>query len=193
MARKVAAGGDLGERIALDGPADELRELADTFDTMLERLDRTFASQRSFVANASHELRTPLAIIRAEIEERLDDPTVTSAGLREMATVVHNAVGRSEALITSLLILARGQAAVGCQDSVNLAELARGVVERNEPTAAARGIGIEAACSPVSCRGDRMLLERLLENLVENALRYNHAGGSVRVELAEATAARCCG
>jgi signal transduction histidine kinase len=184
-ARKVAAGGDLRERIALDGPADELRELADTFDAMLERLDQTFASQRSFVANASHELRTPLTIIRAEIEERLDDPTVTSTGLKEMAMVVHNAVGRSEALITSLLVLARGQAAAGCQDSVNLAELARAVVERSEPTAAARGIGIAAACSRVSCRGDRMLLERLVENLVENALRYNHAGGFVRVELFE--------
>jgi signal transduction histidine kinase len=184
-ARKVAAEGDLGERIALDGPADELRELADTFDAMLERLDRTFASQRSFVANASHELRTPLAIIRAEIDERLDDPSVTTAELREMATVVHDAVGRSEALITSLLILARGQAAVRRHDSVDLAELARTVVVAYEPAAAARGIGIETACQPVSCRGDRPLLERLCANLVENALRYNHPGGFVRIELSE--------
>jgi signal transduction histidine kinase len=101
-ARKVAAEGDLGERIALEGPADELRELADTFDVMLERLDRTFASQKSFVANASHELRTPLAVMRAEIEERLDDPSASEDELREMAVVVHDAVGRSEALITSL-------------------------------------------------------------------------------------------
>jgi signal transduction histidine kinase len=184
-ARKVAAEGDLGERIALDGPADELRELADTFDAMLERLDRTFASQRSFVANASHELRTPLAIIRAEIDERLDDPSVTTADLREMATVVHDAVGRSEALITSLLILARGQAAVRRQDSVDLAELARAVVVGSEPAATAQGIGIETDCQPVFCRGDRPLLERLVANLVENALRYNHPGGFVRIELSE--------
>jgi signal transduction histidine kinase len=184
-ARKVATEGDLGERIALDGPADELRELADTFDAMLERLDRTFASQRNFVANASHELRTPLAIIRAEIEERLDDPNVTEAELREMAAVVHDAAGRSEALIASLLLLARGQGVVRRHDCVDLAELARTVVARHEPDAAARGVGIEAAFRPVSCRGDRPLLERLVANLVENALRYNHSGGVVRLELFE--------
>jgi signal transduction histidine kinase len=182
-ARKVAAEGDLGQRIALDGPADELRELADTFDAMLERLDRTFASQRSFVANASHELRTPLAIIRAEIEERLDDPRVTKADLEEMAGVVHDAVGRSEALITSLLILARGQAAVRRHESVDLAELTRAVVARHEVAAAARGVGIETVLERVACRGDRQLLERVVANLTENALRYNDPGGFVRITL----------
>jgi signal transduction histidine kinase len=181
-ARRVAAKGDLGERIALEGPADELRELADTFDVMLERLDRTFASQRSFVANASHELRTPLAIMRAEIEERLDDPRASEAELREMAAVVHDAVARSEALITSLLTLARGQDALRRREAVDLAEVARAVVARSEPDAAARGINIEAACRQVHCRGDRDLLERLIANLVENGLRYNHAGGFVRLE-----------
>jgi signal transduction histidine kinase len=184
-ARKVAAEGDLGQRIALDGPADELRELADTFDAMLERLDRTFASQRSFVANASHELRTPLAIIRAEIEERLDDPQVTKTDLEAMASVVHDAVGRSEALITSLLILARGQAAVRRHDSVDLAELTRAVVADNEVAAAALGVDLEAACEPAACRGDRQLLERLVVNLTENAVRYNHPGGFVRITLSE--------
>jgi signal transduction histidine kinase len=184
-ARKVAAEGDLGQRIALDGPADELRELADTFDAMLERLDRTFASQRSFVANASHELRTPLAIIRAEIEERLDDPRVTKADLETMASVVHDAVGRSEALITSLLILARGQADVRRQDRVDLAELIRTVVANNEVEAAGLGVGIEMALEPVSCRGDRQLLATVVANLTENALRYNHPGGFVRIALSE--------
>jgi signal transduction histidine kinase len=184
-ARKVAAEGDLGQRIALDGPADELRELADTFDAMLERLDRTFESQRSFVANASHELRTPLAIIRAEVEERLDDPRATKADLEAMATVVRDAVARSEALITSLLILARGQAAVRRYDSVDLAELVRAAVVHNEVAAAALGVGIEAACGPAVCRGDRQLLERLVANLTENALRYNHPGGFVRITLSD--------
>jgi signal transduction histidine kinase len=181
-ARRVAAEGDLGERIALDGPADELRELADTFDAMLARLDRTFASQQGFVANASHELRTPLAIMRAEIEERLDDPSSSESELREMAAVVHDAVGRSEALITSLLLLARGQDALTRRDSVDLAEVVRSVVARSEPYAAERGIRIEIVDRPASCRGDRELLGRLLANLVENALRYNHIGGFVRLE-----------
>jgi signal transduction histidine kinase len=181
-ARKVAAEGDLGERIALDGPADELRELADTFDTMLERLDRTFASQRSFVANASHELRTPLAIMRAEIEERLDDPAAKESELREMAAVVHDAVGRSEALIASLLTLARGEEALRRRDDVSLDEIVGSVVERNEPDAAGRGLRIEIAGTPAPCSGDRDLLEHLVANLVENGLRYNHAGGFVLIE-----------
>jgi signal transduction histidine kinase len=152
---------------------------------MLDRLDRTFASQRSFVANASHELRTPLAIIRAEIEERLDDPRVTKADLEAMASVVHDAVARSEALITSLLILARGQAAVRRHDRVDLAELTRAVVAHNRVAAAALGIGIEPVCEPAACRGDRQLLELLVANLTENALRYNHSGGFIRIELSE--------
>src|SRR5262245_15981221 len=181
-ARRVAAEGDLGERIALEGPSDELRELADTFDTMLERLDRTFASQRSFVANASHELRTPLAIMRAEIEERLDDPSASESELREMAAVLHNAVGRSEALIASLLTLARGQDVVRRRDSVDLSEVVRAAVARSEREAAERGISIEAHGRPLRCRVDRELLELLVANLIENVLRYNHAGGFVRLE-----------
>src|SRR5262249_50277144 len=181
-ARRVAAQGDLGERIALDGPADELRELADTFDTMLERLDRTFSRPRSFVATASHEPRTPLAIMRAEVEERLDDPAASESELREMAAVVHDAVARSEALIASLLALARGQDAVRRHDSVDLSELVRVVVATSEQEAAGRGISIEAGGRPLRCGGDGELLERLVANLIENALRNTQAGGFVRLE-----------
>jgi len=184
-ARRVAAEGDLAERIALDGPADELRELADTFDAMLERLDRAFASQRSFVANASHELRTPLAIMRAEIEERLDDPSVSKDELMQMAAVVRDAVDRSEALIAGLLMLARGQVDLRKDESIELAELARTVAARSEPEAVARGVDIETLGAPVYCRGDRELLERLVVNLVENALRYNEVGGFIRLEIEE--------
>src|SRR5262249_60363515 len=112
-ARRVPAGPDLRARIAATGPNDELRELAATFDQMLERLDRAFLSQRSFVANASHELRTPLAVLRAEIEDRLDDPDIGEAELREMAAVVYEAVGRAERLIERLVTLSRRQDGLG--------------------------------------------------------------------------------
>ncbi len=97
-ARRVS-GENLGERIALVGPADELKELADTFDGMLARLDSAFASQRHFVANASHELRTPLAIMRTEIDVALADPDASIPDLRAMGEAVRDTVDRNELLI----------------------------------------------------------------------------------------------
>ncbi len=111
-ARRVS-GENLGERIALEGPADELKELADTFDRMLERLDHAFASQRHFVANASHELRTPLAIMRTEVDVALADPDASQTELREMGEAVRETIDRCERLIESLLVLARSEAATG--------------------------------------------------------------------------------
>ena len=105
-ARRVS-GENLGERIALHGPADELKELADTFDGMLGRLDAAFASQRHFVAYASHELRTPLAIMRTEVDVALADPDATVEDLRSMGEALRDMVDRCERLIASLLLLAR--------------------------------------------------------------------------------------
>ena len=102
---------NLHERIGLEGPADELKELADTFDAMLERLDRAFMSQQRFVADASHELRTPLAVIRTEVDVALADPDATAAELRAMGEVVRDATIRSEQLVDGLLTLARTGAA----------------------------------------------------------------------------------
>ena len=107
-ARRVS-GENLGERIALNGPADELKELADTFDRMLERLDSAFASQRRFVANASHELRTPLAIMRTEVDVALADPNASVPELRSMGEAVRETIDRSEGLIEALLVLARSR------------------------------------------------------------------------------------
>ena len=111
-ARRVS-GENLGERIALPGPADELKELADTFDGMLGRLDAAFASQRHFVANASHELRTPLAIMRTEVDVALADPDATVEELRAMGEAVRETIDRCERLIEALLMLARSEAAAG--------------------------------------------------------------------------------
>jgi signal transduction histidine kinase len=117
----------LDERIALEGPRDELKELADTFDAMLERLSGAFASQRRFVANASHELRTPLTVMRTELEVTLADPDATNAELRTMAEAVHDAMDRTERLVQSLLTLARSEGAVTRRDRVDLAGAARPV------------------------------------------------------------------
>ena len=122
-ARRVS-GENLGERIALKGPADELKELADTFDGMLARLDGAFASQRHFVANASHELRTPLAIMRTEVDVSLADPDASVEDLRRMGEAVRDTIDRCERLIEGLLMLARSEAAVGREEPVDLAALA---------------------------------------------------------------------
>ena len=116
---------NLHERIALDGPDDELKELADTFDAMLSRLESAFDGQRRFVADASHELRTPLAIIRAEVDVTLADPDATPAELRAMAETVRDATQRSELLIDSLLVLARSDSASLVAEPTDLAALAR--------------------------------------------------------------------
>ena len=178
----------LHERIALDGPRDELRELADTFDTMLSRLEGAFDSQRRFVANASHELRTPLAIVRTEVDVTLSDPDAGERELRAMAHVVHETNDRMERLITSLLALARGEGGIEHPRPADLAAAARAALERvaaggaRGPAFAPEGpLRLDAVLRSAPVMGDPMLLERLAENLVENAVRYNAALGWVRV------------
>jgi signal transduction histidine kinase len=178
----------LHERIALDGPRDELRELADTFDTMLSRLEGAFDSQRRFVANASHELRTPLAIVRTELDVTLSDPGAGERELRAMANVVRETNDRMERLIASLLALARGEGGIEHPRPADLAPAARAALQRAAaggpygPAFAPEGpLRLDAVLRGAPVLGDPMLLERLAENLVENAVRYNAAVGWVRV------------
>ena len=127
-------------------PDDELHELADTFDEMLERLDSAFASQKRFVADASHELRTPLTVLRTEVEVALADPDATAAELRATAEVVREEVKRFEALLESLLALARSEArALAGHEPVDLAEITRRVVARLQPEARARDVQLSLA------------------------------------------------
>jgi signal transduction histidine kinase len=172
---------NLHERIGLEGPADELKELADTFDAMLERLDRAFMSQQRFVADASHELRTPLAVIRTEVEVTLANPAATADELRGMAEVVRDATMRSEALVDGLLTLARTGAAPSPTATVELAGLTAEVVDRLAAQADSLQLSLDLALEPVSVRGDRILLDRLIANLVENAIRYNERDGWISV------------
>jgi signal transduction histidine kinase len=171
----------LDERIALEGPHDELRELADTFDAMLERLAAAFASQRRFVANASHELRTPLSVIRTELEVTLADPDATNAELRAMAEAVHDAMARTERLVQALLTLARSEGAVTRRDPLDLASAARTAIAQSGREADEAGLEITTDLHPAPVRGDRRLLERLVANLVENAVAHNVPRGRISV------------
>ena len=179
-ARRVS-GENLGERIALGGPADELKELADTFDRMLERLDHTFESQRHFVANASHELRTPLAIMRTEIDVALADPEASRRELREMGEAVRDAIDRCERLIESLLVLARSEAAAGRDEAVDLAALAADCITDLHARAQEVAVRVGDDLDPAWTNGERQLLERMIANLIDNAIRYNERGGHVEV------------
>ena len=180
-ARRVS-GENLGERIALNGPADELKELADTFDRMLERLDSAFASQRRFVANASHELRTPLAIMRTEVDVALADPNASVPELRSMGEAVRETIDRSEGLIEALLVLARSQATSGPEEPIDLAELAGDCITDLRARSEQAGIAVTSDLRHAPVRGEPNLLERMIANLVDNGLRYNQPGGFVHVE-----------
>ena len=170
-ARRVAEG-SLQERIALDGPHDEVKDLADTFDAMLERLDRAFDSQRRFVANASHELRTPLTLNRTLIEVALDNPNAPGS-LRQLGGTLLAVNQRHERLIDGLLTLASSQQRIDDPTPVDLADIARHLTTESRGAADAAHVGIRTHLRPAPVAGDPVLLERLAQNLLDNAIRYN--------------------
>lgn len=178
-ARRIAAVGTAGrglhERIALDGPRDEVRELADTFDAMLERLDRSFQGQYRFVANASHELRTPLTLNRSLIEVTVTRPGA-SADAQQLGELLLSVNERHERLIDGLLTMAESENEVTDGHVVDLADVAAHVIDQAGGTA---DVDQSLSAAPVS--GDPVLLERLVQNLVHNATRHNVDGGWVRV------------
>jgi signal transduction histidine kinase len=170
-ARRVADR-SLHERIALDGPQDEIKDLADTFDAMLERLDRSFDSQRRFVANASHELRTPLTINRSLIEVALDDPQANES-LRQLGGTLLAVNQRHERLIDGLLTLASSEEGITDPTPVDLADIAAHIARESRGIAHAAGVDIRTDLRPAPVTGDPVLLERLTQNLLDNAIRYN--------------------
>jgi signal transduction histidine kinase len=179
-ARQLSAH-DLQERIRLDGPDDELKELADTFDAMLERLDAAFVAQTRFVANASHELRTPLTIMRTELDVTLSSPDNGPDDYARMAGVLRDAIARSERLINALLTLAHSDQGLVSDERVDLGALMHDEVAQRLRAAGERGIVVKAETPETEVHGDRLLLEQLAGNLVDNAIRHNVDGGWVRV------------
>jgi signal transduction histidine kinase len=171
----------LDQRIGLEGPDDELRRLADTIDGMLARLDAAFESQRRFVANASHELRTPLTVMRAEIDVALSNPDPDPDELRGMALTVREATRRSEHLIESLLTLARSDAGSLRREAVDLAAAARLAIDELAVEVRERRLQVRAILQTAPAAGDQRLLERLVANLAQNAVRHNHPGGFVEL------------
>ena len=176
-AARAASEHNLSQRLALGGPRDELRELADTFDDMLARLDAAFASQNRFISNASHELRTPLTVMRTTVDVVLSKPAPTREELITMGTDVRQAVDHAEALIDTLLTLARNERGLTTHQPVDLAMLTEDAVD----TITVEGLRVTAALQPALVSGDPLLLERLVANLVDNAARHNVPDGLVSV------------
>ena len=171
----------LGQRLALTGPDDEFKQLADTFDMMLERLDAAFTSQKRFVANAAHELRTPLTAMRTAIEVTLSKPTRTPEQLEAMAVRVKRSVEQAEAIVDALLALATSELGPTTEEAIDLATAAEDALDATHAAIDQRQIKVDAALEPALARGDRVLLERMIANLVENAVRHNNPGGWIGI------------
>ena len=172
---------NLRERIALEGPRDELRDLADTLDAMLDRLSTAFDAQKRFVSNASHELRTPLTRERALVDVTLADPHASVVSLRAMAERVRVAVDEQERLIDGLLTLARGERGLDRFETVDLRDVAVRAIEASWPAGHPSGIRVTRGLETALVRGDPELLDRMAFNLVDNALAHNVRGGWVDV------------
>jgi signal transduction histidine kinase len=181
---------NLHERLALTGPGDELKDLGDTIDGLLARLEAAFDSQRRFVANASHELRTPLMLSQTLLQVALANPDITLDSLRAACEEAVDAGKDQAQLIDALVTLARSQRGLDHREPVDLTAVVNDALHAREPSAAARGLRVDAALNDAKVSGDARLIYRLVSNLVDNAIRYNITGGRLEVNLAaSATAA----
>ncbi|GHE75515.1 sensor protein CutS [Streptomyces spiralis] len=184
--RRISAD-SLHERLAVPGPHDELRDLGETIDALLERLEQAFAAQRRFVADASHELRTPLATMRASMDVALAKPGPVPEQTRALARRVRTELDQVDRLLDGLLALARAQHGVQLPDveAVPLDVLATAALAERASLASAKGLVVDAGCaregSGVWARGSRTLLRRMVENLLDNAIVHNRPGGWIRV------------
>jgi len=179
-ARRISAA-SLAERLALTGPDDEFRQLSDTFDDLLARLEASFRAQRQFIANASHELRTPLARQRVISQVALADPAASAGSLRAAHERVLASGAEQQQLIDALLTLAQGQAGLDEREPVNLADVTRQVAAARRTDADHRKLTLHLRLSSALAAGSPRLIEQLAANLVDNALRHNVPGGQVDI------------
>ncbi|MDR8413222.1 HAMP domain-containing histidine kinase [Nonomuraea sp. 3-1Str] len=178
---KSISAGDLHRRLALGEPADELTELGHTLDDLFARLQASFDAQRHFVANASHELLTPLAGLRTLLEVALADPDAGADTLRSVCQEALALGGHQERLVQALLALATSERGVTRRDTLDLAQVVEGVLATRRDQATKKGIDLAGHLAPAVTAGDPRLIESLVANLVDNAIRHNHAGGHVEV------------
>ena len=180
-AARAISSTNLELRLAPAGPDDELKDLGETFDDLLGRLERSFKAQRQFVANASHELRTPLARQRALVQYALSDPDPTLDGWRATFERVLVAEEQQERLLEALFMLARGERGLERRVPVDLAAVAEAALRARSQDIEGRGLHVDARLEHAFALGDARLLERLAANLVDNATYYNVPGGQIEV------------
>ena len=186
-AAKQAASGDLSRRLALAGPHDEIRDLADTYDHMLDSLESSLATYRRFAANASHELRTPLATAQTMIDVTLADPGASADQLRSLVERLRETNRANVETVDALLDLAEAQSGDIYREEVDLGEVMATVLAQLAPEAAEREVTLPAAPGDiVVVEGDPVLLRQAVSNLLRNAVRHNVPGGAVDLELARA-------
>jgi signal transduction histidine kinase len=179
-ARRISAS-SLHERLALPGPDDELKELADTLDSLFARLEAAFDAQRRFAANASHELRTPLTRERTLLQVTLADPASSTGTWQAVSRELLAANAEQEHLIEALLTLASSEAGSGEREPLDLAAITSGVLAAAGPAISRLGLRIQAGLQPAVLDGDPLLVQQLAANLIDNAVRHNVPGGDIQV------------
>jgi len=172
---------DLDRRLAYDGPSDELKELADTFDALLDRIESSFESQRRFVANASHELRTPLARLKTLIQVAIADPRADAQTLRAAHERVLVSERQLEQLIDALLTLATGEQTLTRKEPIELDQITGAALHARLAEIDRSGLRLSSDLQPARATGDPRLIERLVENLIDNAIRHNEPNGFIEV------------
>jgi signal transduction histidine kinase len=179
-ARTISVG-NLHERLALEGPNDEFKQLGDTLDDLLGRLEASFEAQRRFVANASHELRTPLTLERTLLQVALADPEANERTLRSACEELLVAQADQERLLEALLTLATSERGLERRDPVDLPALVEGELQRLAAKLERRGLTLETSLGPATTTGDAALIRRLIANLIDNAIDHNVDDGHVEI------------